>query len=85
MLGIDDDEDVIISTVDTPDIGGYQIALRITSNTIRLEVRDPGANRCDVTYSPTYVSKWSMITGVHDQNQLRQERAALHGRQSGSH
>jgi len=69
--GIDDDEDVIISTVDSPDIGGYQIALRITSNSIRLELRNPNPYRCDVTYSPSFVSKWIMITGVHDQNHLR--------------
>ena len=66
--GLDGEEDVIISTLDLPDIGGYQIYLSNNDDMIRFSVRNPNDYSVTTPYEGSYINGWVMITAIYDKN-----------------
>ncbi len=60
--GIDDEEDVIISTLDWPDKGGYQLELNKQLNAIVFDVRGTSKYYISAPYIKEWKSRWIMIT-----------------------
>jgi hypothetical protein len=70
--GCDGQQDVIISTLDIPDIGGYQIYL---TPLISLDCRGTTASTpigaVAVTFNSKYQNKWTMVTGIYTSSRVK--------------
>jgi hypothetical protein len=65
---IDGEEDVVLSTIDTPDYGGYQITL--SRQKVYFVVRTPNQEEVKADFN-NIKSKWAHIVGTYDGNYIK--------------